>query len=83
MSGLKGIVKAGGTNEPIGGAVLKIQKEGEVAITVVTDDDGSYSARLSAGKFVVTVMATGFTSQTKDTELKSDGYHTMDFEMVV
>lgn len=82
-SGIKGMVKASGTNEPLGGASLKIQKEGEVAITITTDDDGSYSQRLSVGKFTVTVMATGFANQTKSFELQADGYKTIDFEMVV
>jgi hypothetical protein len=83
VAGIKGEVKVSGTNEPIGGATISIQKEGEVAIDILTEDDGSYSHQVSAGKYTISVSADGYVSQSQEVEMKAEGYKTFDFEMVL
>ena len=81
-AGIRGTVKEKLTNRPIGGAVIRAQKEGEVAVEILTEGDGSYRKILSAGRFVVTVEAAGFEGQTVEVELE-DTMRGLDFEMVV
>ncbi len=82
IAGIKGEVKVTGTNMPIGGATLSIQKDGEVATDILTEDDGSYSHQLGAGNYTITVTADGYVSQSKTVNMKADGYKTFDFVMV-
>jgi hypothetical protein len=77
-----GFVKVNGTNEPIAGATISIQKEGEVAFEMLTDDDGRYSHQVSAGKYTISVSVVGYISQSKEMDLKSEGYKTLDWEVV-
>lgn len=81
VAGIRGEVKASGTNEPLH-ATLSIQKDGEMATEIATEDDGSYSSKLSAGTFTITVLVDGFAPQKKTVELKADGYKTFNFVMV-
>jgi len=64
VAGMRGTVKETGSNKPIAGAQISAQKEGDVAVVFVTDVDGKFSRVLSGGKYVVTVMAVGYVSQT-------------------
>ena len=82
VAGMKGDVKVNGSNEPIVGATISIQKVGEVAFEMLTDDDGRYSHQVSAGKYTIMVSAVGYVSQTKSVDMKDDGYKRFDFEMV-
>ncbi len=82
VAGIKGEVKVISTNEPIAGATISIQKEGEVAFEMLTDDDGRYSHQVSAGKYTISVSAVGYVSQTKSVDMKDDGYKRFDFEMI-
>ena len=79
---MKGEVKVTGTNVPIVGATVSIQKEGEVTLDILTDEEGSYSHQVGAGKYTITVNAIGYVSQSKEVEMKADGYKTFDFVMV-
>ena len=81
VAGIRGMVKVAGSNEALT-ATITIQKEGEQAIELQTDDDGSYSRKLSAGNFMLTVRAEGFAMQTKAFTLSDDGYKTFDFVMM-
>ena len=82
VAGMKGEVKVSGTNEPIGGATISIQKEGEVAFEMLTEDDGSYSHQVSEGKYTIVVSANSYVTQSKEVDMKADGYKTFDFAMV-
>jgi hypothetical protein len=82
VAGIKGQVKVSGTNTPIGGATISIQKDGEVAQDILTEDDGTYSHQLGAGNYTIKVSAAGYVSQTKTVEMKADGYKTFDWVMV-
>ncbi len=82
VAGIKGEVKASGTNAPIVGATLSIQADGEVAFDLFSDDDGNYSHQMGAGKYTITVSANGYTSQSKTVDMKADGYKTFDWVMV-
>ena len=82
VTGMKGEVKVNGSNEPMAGATISIQKEGEVAFEMLTDDDGRYSHQVSAEKYTISVGAVGYVSQTKSVDMKDDGYKRFDFEMV-
>lgn len=62
VAGVKGEVKVSGTNVPIVGAIVTTQKEGEVAFEMLTDDEGSYSHQVSAGKYKIVVSAEGYVS---------------------
>ncbi len=79
---MKGEVKSTGTNAPISGATVSIQKQGEVAFDILTDDEGSYSHQVGAGKYTITVNSAGYVSQSKAVDMKADGYKTFDFMMV-
>ena len=79
VSGIKGMVKANGSNEPLAGAKISIQKEGEVSNEILTEEDGSFSVQLSAGNYTITTSAAGYVTQIKTAEMKSDGYKTFDF----
>ncbi len=70
-------------NNPICGATISIQKEAEVAFEMQTETDSSYSHQVSAGKYTIVVSAEGYVSQTKNVELKDDGYKTFDWVMVI
>jgi len=82
VAGMKGEVKVMGTNVPIGGATISIQKESEVAFEMLTDDEGSYSHQVSVGKYSIAVSAVGYVSQSKEVEMKADGYKTFDWVML-
>lgn len=82
VAGMKGEVKVSGTNVPIVGATVSIQREGEVALDILTDEEGSYSHQVGAGKYTITVNAVGYVSQSKEVDVKADGYKTFDFVMV-
>lgn len=82
VAGIKGEVKVTGTNVPIVGATISIQKEGEVALDILTDEEGSYSHQVGAGKYTIKVSANGYVSQSKEVDMKADGYKTFDFVMV-
>lgn len=82
VSGVKGTVKVSGTNAPIGAAVIKTQKTGEVADQTLTDADGKYSKQLSIGDYTVSVNITGYVSQTINVTMNATGFKTFDFEMV-
>jgi CarboxypepD_reg-like domain len=82
VSGVKGKVKVIGTNEPISGAMVSIQKEDGVAFEILTDDLGDYSHQVSAGKYTISVIVVGYVSQSKEMEMKSDGYRTLDWIMM-
>jgi len=82
ITGFKGEVKVIGTNEPLSNVTISIQKEGEVAFEMMTDDEGGYSHQVSAGKYTITVSAVGYITQTKEVEMKADGYKTFNFMMV-
>lgn len=82
VAGIKGEVKVTGTNVPIVGATISIQEDGEVAIDILTDEEGNYSHQVGAGNYTITVTADGYVSQTKTVEMKAEGYKTFDFVMV-
>lgn len=83
IAGVKGEVRVIGTNEPISGANISIQKEGEVAVMVQTDDEGQYHQQVGEGKYSLTVSASGFVSQSKEANLKADGFRTFDWLMEI
>ncbi len=82
VAGIKGEVKVTGTNAPISGASVSIQKEGEVAVEVLTEDDGGYSHQVSSGNYTIVVSADNYVQQNKVVEMKADGYKTFDFLMM-
>jgi hypothetical protein len=82
VAGIKGEVKVTGTNVPIVGATISIQKEGEVALDILTDEEGSYSHQVGAGKYTIKVSANGYVTQSKDVDMKAEGYKTFDWVMV-
>jgi len=69
---MKGDVKVRGTNVPIVSATVSIQKEGEVALNIQSDDEGSYSHQVGAGKYTIAVSTGGVVSQTKVGDMKAD-----------
>lgn len=81
IAGMKGEVKVVATNEPISGATVSIQKEGEVVLDLLTNDDGSYSHQVSAGKYTISVSVVGYVTQSKEVDMKADGYKTFDWVM--
>jgi hypothetical protein len=80
VAGIRGTVKEAGTNKPIGNAMISAQKEGDVAVEIKVGADGSYSHVLSAGKYVVTVTAAGYVTQTVTVDVV-DTMRGLDFEM--
>lgn len=82
VSGVKGSVKASGTNVPLAGAIVKTQKTGEVAVETLVDVDGKYSKLLSEGEFTITVNVAGYITQSVTVTLHANGYKTFDFVMI-
>ncbi len=71
-AGLRGTVKAFGTNVPIGGAVVWMQREGDVAVVFETDVNGRYySGGLPAGAYKFKLNKEGFGEIEAEIELKT------------
>lgn len=82
VAGIKGNVKRASDNTPLGGAVISAQQAGDPVDEIVTDDEGNFSLRLSAGTYQVTVSAAGFVSQTVEVIVDGGSYKTVAFSLV-
>lgn len=77
VAGVKGTVKAAGSNTPITNAVVTLQKEGGQAVPVEVSDEGSFEEQLPEGLYRMVVSATGYVSQEMEVDLKLNGLRTI------
>jgi subtilisin family serine protease/N-acetylneuraminic acid mutarotase len=76
---LQGTVTRASNGAPIADATVDIV--GPIERTLTTGDDGTYSARLSAGDYTVTVSKFGFGAQTADVTIVAEETLTQDFAL--
>ena len=78
---LAGTVTDSATGDPLADATVEIT--GEFNRTVTTEDDGSYSVRLSAGDYTATASQFGYGNESADVTVAPEQTTTQDFALTV
>ena len=76
---LGGTITDAATGDPLVGASVEVV--GPIERSLVTNDEGSYSALLVAGDYTVTASMFGYGTETTDVTVAADGEVTADFDL--
>jgi len=83
MGGIRGTVTAATGNAPIADATVIVSNAEGIVHSTTTDVFGRYAAfDLEPGSYTVTVVRTGFITQTRNTTVTADTWTTEDFALV-
>ncbi|MEI8202822.1 MAG: carboxypeptidase-like regulatory domain-containing protein [Bacteroidota bacterium] len=82
VAGLQGLIKEKGTNVPLPNVHITMQKKGEIAFTITTDENGKYAVKgIASGTYTYVVMLAGKKTITGQIKIKVGTVSRRNFEM--